>query len=139
MANKAPAPNRRPRFLFGASRWFDCPSCAPPASPAAVGEAQRQGAHEFMRILAYAMLILGFVWICFCQFEVRGITRAVMAAQAGKVPKQLSYSLEDVVTGIHDAAADMADRIPFFSIGALIMLGGGMVLDMESRHRRVPS
>lgn len=39
--NKAPAPNRRPRFPFAALPWFDYLFCAPPSSPAAVGEAQR--------------------------------------------------------------------------------------------------
>jgi len=56
---------------------------------------------EFTRLLAYAMLIVGFVWICFRQFEIRPITRAVMVAQA-----------------------DM-------------MLGGGIVLDMAVRRKRV--
>jgi hypothetical protein len=42
--NYAPAPNRRPRFLFGALAPCDCLFSAPPASPAAVGEAQRRAA-----------------------------------------------------------------------------------------------
>lgn len=40
-AEQAPAPNRRPRFPLGASRQFEYLVCAPPAAPAAVGEAQR--------------------------------------------------------------------------------------------------
>jgi len=39
--NKAPAPNRRPRFPFAAPAPFDDLFCAPPAFPAGVGEAQR--------------------------------------------------------------------------------------------------
>jgi hypothetical protein len=39
--NKAPAPNRRPRVPLGAFRWFAYLFSAQPASPAAVGEAQR--------------------------------------------------------------------------------------------------
>ena len=35
------APNRRPRFPFGGLGEFGHPVCARPASPAAVGEAQR--------------------------------------------------------------------------------------------------
>src|SRR5258705_8588908 len=38
--NKAPAPNRCPRFPLGGSGGFGYGCCAPPASPAAVGEAQ---------------------------------------------------------------------------------------------------
>jgi hypothetical protein len=40
-ANKAPAPNRRPRFPFETLAQFLYIFCAPPPSPAAVGEAQR--------------------------------------------------------------------------------------------------
>jgi hypothetical protein len=41
MANQAPAPNRRPRFPLSGLGEFGRPICAPPASQAAVGEAQR--------------------------------------------------------------------------------------------------
>jgi hypothetical protein len=43
MANKPPAPNRRPCFPVAATPGFCYLLCAPPASPAAVGEAQRSG------------------------------------------------------------------------------------------------
>lgn len=39
--NKAPAPNRRPRAPLRALAEFAYSVCAPPTSPAAVGEAQR--------------------------------------------------------------------------------------------------
>lgn len=39
--NNAPSPNRRPRFPLGALGLFVYHFCAPPASPAAVGEARR--------------------------------------------------------------------------------------------------
>jgi hypothetical protein len=39
--NKAPAPNRRPRFPLGGLQEFAYHLCALPSSPAAVGEAQR--------------------------------------------------------------------------------------------------
>jgi len=39
--NQAPAPNRRLHFPFGSFGEFECVVCAPPACPAAVGEAQR--------------------------------------------------------------------------------------------------
>jgi hypothetical protein len=39
--NKAPAPNRRRRFPIGILGEFDYLVCAPPACPAAVGEARR--------------------------------------------------------------------------------------------------
>ena len=39
--NQAPSPNRRPRFPLGVLGQFDYFVCAPPASPAAVGDAHR--------------------------------------------------------------------------------------------------
>jgi hypothetical protein len=88
-----------------------------------------------MRILAYAILIFGFFWICFCQFEIPPIARAVMLAQCDKIPKQQSYKIEDVRLAIHDAVADMEDHIPLFFIGACIMLVGGMILDWTKRRK----
>jgi hypothetical protein len=88
-----------------------------------------------MRILAYAMLISGFFWVCFCQFEIHGLERAALSAQFDKLPKQQSYSVEDVHLAIHDAVVDMADRIPQFFIGACMMLGGGMILDWTKRRK----
>jgi hypothetical protein len=41
--NHAPAPNRRPRFPLGCVGGIEYSLCAPPAFPAAVGEAQRWG------------------------------------------------------------------------------------------------
>ena len=90
-----------------------------------------------MRLLAYAMFIFGFIWICFCQFESRAIVRGVLVRQSEKIPKQESYKLEDVQNGIHGAARDMADHIPWFWIGGLIMLGGSMILEAAIRRKRV--
>jgi hypothetical protein len=88
-----------------------------------------------MRYLAYAMLIAGFFWICFCQFEIPPLERAALSAQFEKVPKQPSYTVEDVHTAIHDAVVDMGDRVPSFYIGALIMLGGAMILDWTKKRK----
>jgi hypothetical protein len=41
IANKAPAPNRRPLFLLAAQLVFDYLFCVPPPFSAAAGEAQR--------------------------------------------------------------------------------------------------
>src|SRR5437762_3321321 len=50
---KTRLPNRRPRFPLGAFGRFAYPCCAPPASPAAVGEAQRSAMrtpHHFPKV-----------------------------------------------------------------------------------------
>ncbi len=90
-----------------------------------------------MRLIAYAILIFGFVWICFLQLEIRPITRSVLMAQANRIPKKESYTREDVLTAIHDTAVDMADRVPSVPSGGLIMLGGALILDRAIRRKRV--
>jgi hypothetical protein len=91
-----------------------------------------------MRILAYAMLISGFVWICFGQIAISQIIpRAVTVAYYDKIPKQQSYSLEDVQKGVRDVVFDFAQHSPSFYIGALLMLGGGIILDTVGRRKRV--
>jgi hypothetical protein len=88
-----------------------------------------------MRYLAYVMFILGFFWICICQFEIPPIARAVMLEQCSKIPKQESYKVEDVRGAIHDAVADMSDRVPLFCIGGCVMLLGAMILDRAKRPK----
>ena len=58
-----------------------------------------------IRILAYAMIICGFFYICFCQFEVPPIARGVMMTQCDKIPKQETYTIQDVRMAIRSAVA----------------------------------
>jgi hypothetical protein len=48
LPNKAPSPNRRPRFPLGGLGEFEYHVCAPPASLAAVGEARRWAEHAWL-------------------------------------------------------------------------------------------
>jgi hypothetical protein len=88
-----------------------------------------------MRILSYALIICGFFYICFCQFEIGPLERASESAQFEKLPKQQSYTVEDVHKAIYDTVGDMADRVPSFYIGACIMLVGSMILDRTKRPK----
>jgi len=88
-----------------------------------------------MRILAYAMLILGFVWICFGQLAIYPLAQAVVVANYDKIPKQPSYKLEDVQKAARDVAFDFAHHAPSFYIGALLMLGGGVILGKTGRRK----
>jgi hypothetical protein len=90
-----------------------------------------------MRILGYAMLVLGFLWICFGQVAVYPIAHAVVPANYEKIPKQDSYKLEDVQKAIRDVIFDFIQHVPSFYIGALLMLAGGVVLDRAGRRKRV--
>jgi signal peptidase I len=59
--NKAPAPNRRLHSPLGGLGEFEYLVCAPPASPAAVGEAQRSAA---MRVPVFIFAFLALVTGC---------------------------------------------------------------------------
>ena len=90
-----------------------------------------------MRYIAYAMLISGFVWICFDEFiKIGPIQREVVMATYDKIPKQESYKLQDVQQAVSDAVLKYGSLIPSFYIGALLMLGGGIVLDVAGRRKR---
>lgn len=90
-----------------------------------------------MRILAYAMLISGFVWICFSQLAIYPTARGVTLMSYDKIPKQPDYKIEDVQKAIRDSVYEFAQHVPSFYIGALLMLGGGVVLDIAGRRKRV--
>jgi hypothetical protein len=92
-----------------------------------------------MRYLAYAMLISGFIWICFGQLSIYPIARAVTLASYDKIPipPQPYFKTEDIQRAIRDSVSDFAHHVPSFYIGALLMLGGGVVLDIAGRRKRV--
>ena len=79
------------------------------------------------------MIISGFFYICFCQFEIPPIARGVMVTQCDMIPKHETYTVQDVRMAIHDAVAEMSERAPLFVIGACVMLVGGMILDRSKR------
>jgi hypothetical protein len=90
-----------------------------------------------MRILGYAMLVIGFVWICFWQFGMWPIRDHVIVSNYDKIPKQQSYKSEDIQKAVRDVGVDFYNQSPSFYIGALLMLGGGVVLDIAGRRKRV--
>ena len=92
-----------------------------------------------MRIFAYILLISGFFWIAFGQLSIYPTARAVTlkAYDQIPIPPQPYYKKEDVQKAIRDSVYDFANHVPSFYIGALLMLGGGVVLDIVGRRKRV--
>ncbi|MDB6123214.1 MAG: hypothetical protein JWQ71_2207 [Pedosphaera sp.] len=88
-----------------------------------------------MRILSYALLIFGFFYICYCQLVVGPLSRVVLHEQYAKLPKQESYSKDDVGHAILFAVRDMKQHVPLFIIGAFMMLRGAMILDYTKRPK----
>jgi len=90
----------------------------------------------FMRYLAYAMLISGFVWICFDEFiKIGPIQRGVVTEIYGKLPNQPTFKLQEVQQVVSDTIQAYGRLIPSFYIGAFLMLGGGIVLDFTRRRK----
>ncbi len=59
MPNKAPVPNRRPRFTFAMFGDVEYCLCAPPSSSAAVGEEQRSVYAVTMKMPSIVLILLG--------------------------------------------------------------------------------
>ena len=55
--------------------------------------------------------------------------------QYDKIPKQETYTIQDVRMAIHDAVGEMVERVPFFFIGACVMLVGGVILDRSKKSK----
>ena len=88
-----------------------------------------------MRYLAYAMLITGFFWICIDQFKIGPIQRKVAMEIYGKLPRQTTFKPKEVQQVVSDTIQAYGRLIPSFYIGAFLMLGGGMVLDIAKRRK----
>lgn len=88
-----------------------------------------------MRILGYSLIIFGFLWICFWQLEIQPIARAVALHHYDLLPKQQSYSADEVCNAIRETAYDISAHIPSFYIGALFMLGGVLIIDYVGRRK----
>jgi hypothetical protein len=89
-----------------------------------------------MRYLAYAMLISGFVWICFDEFiKIGPIQREVVTEVYDKIPKRQTFTTEEVQQAVSDTIQTYGSLIPSFYIGALLMLAGGIILDFARRRK----
>jgi hypothetical protein len=92
-------------------------------------------AYDFMRYLAYAMMLAGFFWVCFDQFKIGPIQREVAMEVYGKLPKQQTFTSEEVQQAVSGTIQTYGRLIPSFYIGAFLMLGGGMILDFARTRK----
>jgi hypothetical protein len=90
-----------------------------------------------MRVFGYCLIIFGFLWICFWQLEIQPIARAVVLHHYDLLPKQQSFSLDEVRNAMRDTTYDFSEHIRKFYIGAIFMLGGGVIIDRVGRHKSV--
>src|SRR6266404_1960618 len=99
-ANLAPAPNRLPCFPLGSLVWFVYVFCAPPASPAAVGEAQRSATFAHMR-QRLVQAIVGLVALA----ALAGCTSSrVIRSQSGTATNSISQPLRNGIYAVVEQA-----------------------------------
>ena len=100
--NYAPAPNRRPRFPLGGLGAFEYLVCAPPPSPAAIGEARRWGVLFPVRPFQKIVMVGTVALLCCGCFPLRrlstpGVSGVVVNSRTGS----LVTNAQVVVSPIH--------------------------------------
>jgi hypothetical protein len=86
-----------------------------------------------MRALSYVLLITGFFYICYCQLVMPALTRAALEHEEARLPKQESYSKEEVMHAMRYAVQGVYLRTPTFIYGAFMMLVGAMILERTKK------
>ena len=89
-----------------------------------------------MRKFGYALLFIGFAWLCLQQFNgvMRGGLRPVVLAQYQKLTPDKLYSAADVQQHIRETAVATFDTYPLVIIPGLFMLVGGLLLARTRRQ-----
>jgi hypothetical protein len=90
-----------------------------------------------MRLFGYVFLILGFVWFCFLSIAVFSEVRPLTDQQMQEIsPEKQSFTRVDVYQDIRNGVFDFASELPSkFMVGAILMLGGGIILDVAGRRK----
>jgi len=91
-----------------------------------------------MRLLGYTLLILGLAWFCILSIGVVSAVRPVTEQHMKEIPpEKQSFTRDDVYHDIRHALFNFATGLPpRFFVGALLMLGGGIILDITGRRKR---
>ena len=88
-----------------------------------------------MRIIGYISLGLGFIWIAFCAAFTRPLARGAMLKRYDLLPKQDAFTREQTIAEIRAVGTYMIEAYPSVAPPALIMLGGGILLDRARRDK----
>jgi len=90
-----------------------------------------------MRLLGYILLIVGFVGLSLRLYARGGVTEAIAIHQFQSMPQQETYSRGDVIDAMKKVAAYSWDEGNSSPVrGALIMLLGGILIDVGSRLKK---
>ena len=89
-----------------------------------------------MRIFGYIFLIGGFIWLLAGALFVGPVSREVVLRHYDDLPKQASFTREQTEKAIRDVALDLYHRSPRIVLPALVMLWGGILLDVSRRGKK---
>lgn len=94
-----------------------------------------------MRAVGYILLVLGFVCAAYVPLSAGPLLRAMESAYRRELigpGVQQSYSANDVISARMYGANDSSRLARLGSIGTVLMLAGGVVLDRAARRRTTP-
>lgn len=90
-----------------------------------------------MRLLGFALLVIGFAVMNWKTMQARDITLGVVSEQLHRMPQQESYSVEDVRLAMKRVARDTWDRTTsWFYFSGVVMLTGGLLAAFGQRRQR---
>lgn len=86
-----------------------------------------------MRKFAFALLLFGFVWLCAAAFVFDWTTDRVSAARIEALPRQNSFTRDEVIQQISFAFPKLVNRAPWLILPGGVMLAAGLLLGITSR------
>jgi len=88
-----------------------------------------------MRIVGFILLVGGFLFLSGNAAMSKKGSLVVMWKHSKELPKQENFTRDQVDNAISRVAFDMSRHISFMAWPAVVMLGGGILLD-RARHRK---
>lgn len=89
-----------------------------------------------MRLLGYALLSIGFLWLLDCQFCAGPRARTIVLHHYDQLPNQQSFTREQVEQSIRAPVFQLVDALPWLIWPGLTMLAGGILLDRARRRQK---
>ena len=93
-----------------------------------------------MRAIGLAMVLIGFLWLCFDQASIYPMARVAIEAQFKEVPSDSAHQFRrgEVVSLATSGVRRMAGLVPNFILPGVVMLAGGVMLFLSRRKHVEP-
>jgi hypothetical protein len=93
-----------------------------------------------MKLLGYFVLIVGIYAICLPSYPAGKKLGALEERQVESMPQQETYSRSELLTAMNKFAVSIEDASSALPIGrALVILVGGIMIDVGSRRKKQPN